>query len=109
MAGPTEWFDAGLKLAELITFVGGGGVILWKLGRAVGKFEEISVQQSEEIKELKDAVKETNEVFIKIAVQTQTLSDLSSRLGRTEAMLDDLRRGEGRILPLNPRPLPNER
>jgi len=97
------------RVAEIAAILGGGGLILIRLGRAIERFEQVGQQQGKEISELKEAIKSNNEVIVKVAVQNQLIADLGSRASRMEQSIDDLRRGEGKILPLNPRTLPHER
>lgn len=76
---------------------------VFKVGRAVEKFESIGTQQAYEIRELKDAVKVVSELITKMALQGQRLDTQSQRLVQLEKIVDDLRRGEGMILPLFPK------
>lgn len=95
----TELIAIGASVAfatNLIAVV----VAIYKLGGAVTKFEMIGRQQAVEITGLKDAVKEISTLVTNTAVQTQRLDNISARLGRVEALIDDIRRGEGFILPL---------
>ena len=102
-------FELIARVIEICSILGGGGMILIRLGRAIERFEQIGQQQGKEISELKDAIRSNNEVIVKVAVQNQLIADLGSRASRMEDSIDDLRRGEGKILPLNPRSLPHER
>lgn len=86
---------AGLAINLIAIFVA-----IYKLGLAVGKFEKIGEQQASEITQLKEAVKGVGELITKLAVQTQRQDVFSERLNRIEKLLDDMRRGEGYILPL---------
>lgn len=74
-------------------------VAIYRLGRAVERFEGIGRQQAEEIHELKEAVKVVGEIVTKIALQGERLDSHSGRIGRMEQTIEDLRRGEGYILP----------
>ena len=84
-------------IIETLTTVGGVGVVVYKLGRAMEKFESVGKQQAKEITELKGEVKIIGEVLIKIALTTQRQDTLEERINRNETMLDELRRGEGFI------------
>lgn len=90
---------AGIAFAvNLIAIV----VAIYKLGQAVGKFELIGKQQAGEISSLKEAVKEVSVLVTDMALHNQRLDNLSARLNRTEKLIEDIRRGEGMILPLKP-------
>lgn len=77
------------------------GIAIYKLGGAVTRFELIGHQQALEISGLKDAVKEVAILVTNIALQGQRLDNISGRMGRVEKLIDDIRRGEGFILPMN--------
>lgn len=74
-------------------------VAVYKLGRAVERFENIGKQQAIEIHELKETMKVVSEIITKVALQNERLDSHSGRLGRMEETIEDLRRGEGYILP----------
>lgn len=98
-----------VKIIEAVAIVLGGGIVLFKIGRAVEKFELIGKQQAQEIKELKIAVRDIGEVMTKVALQTQRQDTFAERLTLFERQLDDLRHGEGFIYPLTahlPKPRP---
>lgn len=80
--------------------VGAIAVGIFKMGRAVEKFEQIGTQQAEEIKELKQNVEVVGELVTKLALQTQRQDSLEKRMDRHEATIEDLRRGEGFIMGL---------
>lgn len=88
-------------LGNAVMLVGSVAAVVYKLGRAVEKFEAIGAQQASEITQLKAEVKIVTEVMTKIALTTQRQDVLEQRLNRQEQLLDDVRRGEGMILPLN--------
>jgi len=77
------------------------GAGIYKLGGAITKFEQIGLQQKDEISQLKDAIKIVGDLMTKMALQTQRQDTFSERLNRIERLLEDLRRGEGMILPHN--------
>ena len=83
------------------------GVAIYRLGGAVTKFELIGQQQAVEIGELKESVKTSNRLITELAVQAQQYKELSARIERTEHLVDDLRRGEGFVLPFPGRPGPS--
>lgn len=88
---------------ELVVFLGGVGATIWKMGSAITRFEIIGTQQAKEIGELKETVKEVSKVIVQQALQTQGMDLIREQVGRQERLIDDLRRGEGFVLPINPR------
>jgi hypothetical protein len=88
------------SLVEVTSTIGAVGVVVYKLGRTVEKFEAIGMQQASEITELKRDVKSMGELITQVAVQTTRQDTFESRLARMEQLQDDMRRGEGFILPL---------
>lgn len=86
-------------------------VAVFRLGRAVEKFDQIGTQQAKEITELKDAVRVVSDLITKMALQNQRLDNYGSRMSKLELLIEDLRRGEGYILPLGPKakPSPDDR
>lgn len=88
------------SLVEVTSTIGAVGVVVYKLGRTVEKFEAIGMQQATEITELKRDVKSMGELITQVAVQTTRQDTFESRLARMEQLQDDMRRGEGFILPL---------
>lgn len=95
------------RAVEVFSTVGAVGVVVYKLGKTVQKFEALSTQQSLEISELKGDIKVVSDIVTKVALQNQRLDMGDQRVNRLEQIVDDLRRGEGKILPLNRR-LPYE-
>lgn len=88
---------------ELVVFLGGVGATIWKMGSAITRFEIIGTQQAKEIGELKETVKEVSKVIVQQALQTQGMDLIREQVGRQERLIDDLRRGEGFVLPINSR------
>lgn len=93
------------SLVEVASTIGAVSVVVYRLGRTVEKFEAIGMQQASEITELKKDVRSMSELITQVAVQTTRQDTFESRLTRMEQLQDDMRRGEGFILPgLHPRP-----
>lgn len=82
---------------ETVTIVGSVATVVYKLGRAVEKFEAIGRQQASEIKDLKDSVRTISDVITKVAVQKQRMDSIEERLTRQDRMIDELRHGAGFI------------
>ncbi len=96
--------DIVTRMLEIATTVGAVGVVVYKLGRTVEKFEAVGLQQAHEINELKKDVRAMGELITQVAVQTSRQDTFEARLARMEQLQDDMRRGEGFILPITPRP-----
>lgn len=80
------------------------GTAIYKLGRAVERFESIGTQQAKEISKLEQSVSGMGDLITKIALSNQRLDALHDRMNRTEGRLDELAHGEGFVLPLAGRP-----
>ena len=74
-----------LQILEIISIVGGGGLVSFKLGRSTSRVEEILKTQSIEITELKNETKKLGDILTTIAVQ-------GARLERLEADIRELKR-----------------
>lgn len=74
-------------------------VAVYKMGRAVERFETIGIQQAVEIKELKEAVTRVTELVTEMALQSQRLDTIEERIGSQRRLIEDLREGKGWILP----------
>jgi methylphosphotriester-DNA--protein-cysteine methyltransferase len=90
-------FATGAFAANLIAVV----VAIFKLGTAVGRFENIGQQQAGEMSQMKEAIKEIAGLITKSALQTERMDNMAARINRQEMIIDDIRRGEGFILPLS--------
>lgn len=88
---------------ELVTIIGSVGIVVYKLGSVVTRFEAIGEKQAGEIGELKEDVKAVSKILTEVALQNQRQSALEERVNRIDRLLEDLRRGEGFILPFPPR------
>lgn len=92
--------DTLLRIAEVISIVGGGGLVAFRLGRSTEKMQASLEAQAEygrsharEIAELKDEVKQLGVILTKLALQEQRLDMLDKRY-------EELRHGEGFVYPL---------
>lgn len=74
--------------------------MVFKLGRAVTRFEMIGELQAKEIKELKEGVQEISVIVTQTALQNQRQDIFAERLLRMEEHIDELRHGEGFIMPI---------
>lgn len=89
-----------VKIIELITIVGGGGVFIFKMGRAVSKFEEVGRQQGTSLNELKIEVKSLATIMTKQALQDERITNMTTRLNMVDKNIDELRHGNGFVFPL---------
>lgn len=76
-------------------------VAVYKMGRAVQKFEMIGERQASEISELKTAVANIASLIADNTILTHRMDTIEHRTNMNDKLIDDLRRGEGRILPLD--------
>lgn len=98
--------DIALKAFEIVALLGGGGMIVFRLGRTTERVEQTLViqnkileQQSDEIRSLKDETKKVNDVLLTIALQKREIELLNERY-------EELRHGEGYVFPLTRTPQP---
>lgn len=97
--------EVALWIGAAITFVGflvnlvALIVAVYKMGRAVEKFEHIGNQQATEISELKTAVSTVAKLVTEMSLQNQRLDMLEDRIGDHYKLIEGLRRGDGFILP----------
>lgn len=78
------------RIAEFGMFLIAVAGILYRLGGMAERFELIGRQQAEEIKELKDSVKEIQRVVTTQALTTQRLDTLDARALSEGKRLDKL-------------------
>lgn len=93
-----------LQLIQITAMIGGGALILLRMGRMMGAFETIGTQQSREITMIKDEIKEIRTVVTHVAVQKVEINSLREEVGYLRKTLDELRHGEGFTLPIHPKP-----
>ena len=85
-----ETLDILIKLATLTAILGGGGITLFKIGRMTQKFEQISVQQSKEISELKTGMSKVEGVLVAIANQGGRIDRIEDRVQAQGQRVDEL-------------------
>lgn len=85
--------DTIFKLIEIVSILGGGGLVAFRLGRNSQVVREAMRQQATEIAALKDEIKELSKLVTEVAVQ-------SKRLDMLEQRYEELRHGEGFVFPL---------
>ena len=92
--------DNILKVFEILSIIGGGALVAFKLGRTTARVEaslerqnDILTSQSAEISELKTETKKLGDVLTAIAVQ-------DARIGRMEEDIREIKHGRGFIQPI---------
>ena len=90
-------FEVIARVVEIASIIGAGGLVIFKLGRAMEKFEVIGSQQAKEITELKDGVRTIGDLVTRMAVSNTRQDTFAERLGRMESQLDEMRHGDGFI------------
>lgn len=101
--------DTIFKVFEIAALGGGGFFVVFRLGRATAKFEEVAQQQASAIIEIKDDIKALNTLMVDKRVMDERIANISERLNRHERRMDDFSRGEGFVLPIGYRQTPQER
>jgi hypothetical protein len=97
-------FDNILKIAEVLSIIGGGGLVAFKLGRSTTRVETAMALQGsavatmqDEVKELKAEIKKLAEIASLQAVQTERMNQQAERINRVEANVNELAHGRGFI------------
>jgi hypothetical protein len=85
--------DSALKLIEIVSILGGGGMVAFRLGKNSQVVREAMRQQAAEIAALKDEIKELSKLVTEVAVQSKRLDILEQRY-------EELRHGDGFVFPL---------
>src|SRR4051794_27432091 len=93
-------FEAILKIAEIISVIGGGGLVVFRLGRTTSTRESAMKSQGTAIEELKEDVKIVGKLLTEVAVQKTRLDGLDQRIGTLDRRYEELRHGEGFVYPL---------
>jgi hypothetical protein len=80
--------DTVLRVAEIFSIIGGGGLVAFRLGRSTAQMHEATLRQSAEIEDLKVEIKQLGAILTKLAVQEERLNTLTR-------WYDELRHGSG--------------
>ena len=88
---------------EGFTILGGGSILMLRIGRLMEKFEQIANMQTRELAELKNEMVQMRGAVMQIAVQDQRISTLASRVDTFDKRLYDLSHGEGFVTGLRDR------
>lgn len=90
-----------LDYIKIVVELGGGGaaiaVVLVKMGRMTGTFEQLSVQQTQEIAEMHEELKAVQRMVVDIAVQKVMLDNMQMQITTLIKWYDELRHGKGLI------------
>lgn len=81
MADPVLNVSDALSIAEVLTIIGGGATLVWRISKMATKFELIGKQQAAEIKELKNEAHE-------LRMDVEKLNDIMIELTRTSGRMD---------------------
>ena len=93
-------FDLVYKTVTIVSLIGGGGVIIWRISRMATRFEVIGGAQAVEIAALKDEMIKMRELMTQVAVQKVILEGQDRRLTLLDQRYEELRHGEGYVFPL---------
>jgi TolA-binding protein len=101
--------DIALKVAEIVSVLGGGTVVAFRLGRTTQRVEAAMTQQGYEINSLRDEIKTLSKLITEVALQGQRLDMQDKRLDTLDRRYEELRHGEGFAFPpdgklMGPRP-----
>lgn len=83
---------------NIIALVGGGIIILLRMGRMMGAFETIGAQQATEIGEMKQELKNLNALITTVAVQKAEMASMQQQISLLTGWYDELRHGRGYVL-----------
>lgn len=97
------------QIVQTLAVLLGIPIIAFRLGRGTEAVKASITSQGitvaaivEELKELKGEQKEFRGILTQVALQNQRLDNQGSQLALLAKTVDDMRRGEGFILPLKP-------
>lgn len=92
--------DLVIKLGTLVSMIGGGGIIIWRISRMATRFEMFGRAQADEIKEIKNEMVAMRALMTAVAVQKERLDGQAERLNLLDRRYEELRHGEGYVFPL---------
>lgn len=82
--------DIAFKAVEFLSVIGGGGLVLVKIGRMTERFELIGKQQAKEIADLSRGMENVNRLLITIAEQKGRMDRMDDRAILQGSRLDEL-------------------
>jgi hypothetical protein len=89
--------ETALEVAKIVGIFGGGAVLLIRMGRMAGQFEQIGKQQAQEITEIKREMKIMSDTVTTVAVQKNEISNIHEDITRLYKWYDELRHGKGYV------------
>ena len=103
--------DLTIRVAEVAAIIAGSLGLMIRLaglgmtvGRAVERFELVGEMQGNEISALKTEVGSLNVIITQLAVQDQKFLALENQYNFLNTQINELRHGEGYVLPLRRSP-----
>lgn len=92
-------FDNVLRIGEIVSFIGGGLLASFKVGKYIEKVEQAVAHQTDTNKAVAKKFDELHAETKKIAEVLGVLSLQTLRLDMHDKWIDELRRGIGLIIP----------
>lgn len=89
-------------VAGAFLFIYRGGRAAERMEAAIGATNKLASDQGEEIKELKKGFEKVADILTQLAVQHTRLNSMSERVALLDQRYEELRHGEGYVLPLKP-------
>lgn len=87
-----ENLDIAFKTIEFLSVIGGGSLVLVKIGRMTERFELIGKQQAKEIADLSRGMENVNRLLVTIAEQKGRMDRMDDRAIMQGGRLDELSR-----------------
>ena len=79
------------QVIQTAAVVFGGAIILVKMGRMMGAFEQIGKRQAMEITEIKSELKDLSKLLTTVAVQKNELNNLREQFVIIQRQLEEIR------------------
>jgi acyl carrier protein phosphodiesterase len=92
--------DIGI-LASVLVSLATAGITLYKLGGAVTHFKTLGLAQETRMDRIEKVLEKMGNVVTDMAVERKRLDTLYDSVSRLERWWDELRRGEGMVLPIH--------
>lgn len=82
--------DTVYRWLEIGALLGGLALVLLRMGKMTGKFEQIGKQQADEISELKKGVQEIGNILIQLTAQSGRMDRIEDRQVLSGRRIDEL-------------------
>jgi hypothetical protein len=92
--------SAILQLVETLALLGGGFTFMLRAGKSAGKVETLLSAHHDDIVGLRDELKEIRPTLTAIAVQKTQIDNINLQIGQLTKWYDELRHGQGFVIPL---------